>query len=91
EAFEKTANLATRIGVESGDIRVEAPLIHMTKAEIIQTGLRLGVDYSLTMSCYDPDADGRACGECDSCRIRKKGFDSAGVPDPTTYAKPGRS
>lgn len=86
EAFEKTANLATRAGV-SGDapFSIRTPLIHMTKAKIITTGLALGVDYSLTVSCYAPSARGLACGRCDSCRIRKKGFADAGVPDPTRY------
>jgi 7-cyano-7-deazaguanine synthase len=91
EAFEKTANLATRVGVQTGGIRVEAPLMNMNKAEIIKTGVRLGVDYSLTTSCYDPDSEGRACGECDSCRIRHKGFIEAGVADPTIYSRPCES
>lgn len=85
-AFEKTANLATGVGVQSGNIRVEAPLMHMTKSEIIRTGVKLGIDYSFTMSCYDPDREGRACGQCDSCRIRRNGFAEADVPDPTIYA-----
>jgi len=88
-AFEKTANLATKVGVESGNIRVEAPLIHLSKAEIIKTGVSLGIDYSLTLSCYDPDRDGRACGECDSCRIRRRGFVEAGIADPTRYVNRG--
>ncbi len=85
EAFERLANLATRAGVEGRGFRIHAPLIHMTKAEIIREGSRLGVDYALTLSCYDPDARGRACGVCDSCRLRAAGFQEAGVPDPTVY------
>jgi 7-cyano-7-deazaguanine synthase len=86
-AFEKMANLATKAGVEGhGTIRVQTPLINMTKAEIIQKGISLGVDYSLTHSCYDPSAAGLACGRCDSCIIRRKGFEAAGVKDPTVYA-----
>jgi 7-cyano-7-deazaguanine synthase len=86
EAFERLANLATKAGIEGrGKFRVHAPLIRMTKAEIIQTGIRLSVDYSLTLSCYDPDESGRACGRCDSCQLRRKGFAETGVADPTTY------
>jgi len=86
EAFERLANLATKAGVEgAGPFRVHAPLLKMTKAEIIREGTRLGVDYSQTLSCYDPDERGRACGQCDSCLLRKKGFEEAGVPDPTSY------
>jgi 7-cyano-7-deazaguanine synthase len=86
EAFERLANLATKAGVEgAGRFRVHAPLLRMTKAEIIREGVRLGVNYAHTLSCYDPDAEGRACGRCDSCQLRKKGFAEAGVPDPTTY------
>jgi 7-cyano-7-deazaguanine synthase len=85
-AFEALANLATKAGVEgAGRFRVHAPLLKMTKAEIIREGARLGVDYGKTLSCYDPDAAGRACGRCDSCVLRKKGFAEAGVPDPTGY------
>jgi len=85
-AFENLANLATKAGVEgAGNFRVHSPLLKMTKAEIIREGVKLGVDYSLTLSCYDPDAQGRACGRCDSCLLRKKGFADAGVPDPTAY------
>lgn len=85
-AFEEMANLATKAGIEKkGRFRIHAPLIHLTKSEIIRTGLTLGVDYSLTHSCYDPATDGAACGQCDSCLIRKKGFREAGVPDPTRY------
>lgn len=85
-AFEELANLATKAGVEgAGRFRVHSPLLKLTKAEIIREGVRLGVDYSLTLSCYDPDPAGRACGHCDSCQLRKKGFAEAGVPDPTPY------
>jgi 7-cyano-7-deazaguanine synthase len=84
-AFESLANLATRAGVEGTRFTVHAPLSGMTKAEIIREGVRLGVDYSLTHSCYDPDAEGRACGRCDSCLLRRRGFEQAGVPDPTRY------
>ncbi len=82
EAFERLAALATKAGVEGAPLRVHAPLIRLTKAEIIRRGLALGVDYGLTHSCYDPDAAGRPCGHCDSCRLRAKGFAEAGVPDP---------
>ena len=85
-AFEVLANLATRAGVEGARFHIHAPLSGMTKVEIIRTGMRLGVDYALTHSCYDPDALGRACGRCDSCLIRRDGFRAAGVPDPTQYA-----
>ncbi len=85
-AFETMANLATAAGVEGrGTFRIHTPLIDMTKAEIIRTGLTLGVDYGLTHSCYDPAGDGAACGHCDSCRLRKAGFEQAGAPDPTRY------
>lgn len=84
-AFEQLANLATKRGVEGNSIRIEAPLIDMTKAQIIATGSRLGVDYGLTVSCYQADGQGRACGRCDSCRLRKAGFEQAGVEDPTKY------
>ncbi|HEB60638.1 MAG TPA: 7-cyano-7-deazaguanine synthase QueC [Phycisphaeraceae bacterium] len=84
-AFEKLANLATRVGVEGKPIRIHAPLINMSKAEIIRRGTALGVDYSLTHSCYDPDEAGRACGHCDSCLLRREGFREAGIPDPTIY------
>jgi 7-cyano-7-deazaguanine synthase len=87
-AFENLANLATKAGVEgAGRFRVHAPLLKMTKAEIIREGTRLGVDYSQTISCYDPDPAGRACGRCDSCQLRRKGFTEAGVPDPTEYSR----
>jgi 7-cyano-7-deazaguanine synthase len=85
QAFERLANVATRAGVEGRGFHIHAPLIHMTKAEIIRSGTRLGVDYGLTTSCYAPSEDGRACGVCDACRIRAAGFAEAGVPDPTPY------
>ena len=85
EAFERMANLATREGVEGKGFRIRAPLQNMSKAQIIATGARLGVDYGLTVSCYQADAQGRACGLCDSCRFRAEGFAAAGVPDPTPY------
>ncbi|WJW74952.1 7-cyano-7-deazaguanine synthase QueC [Thiohalobacter sp. IOR34] len=84
-AFERLANLATRAGVEGQQMHIRAPLIEMSKAEIIATGVRLGVDYGLTVSCYAADEAGRACGQCDSCRLRAAGFAAAGVPDPTVY------
>ena len=86
QAFEALANLATKAGVEGARFEIHAPLSGMTKAEIIREGTRLGVDYGMTHSCYDPDAEGRACGRCDSCVLRKKGFVEAGVQDPTRYA-----
>jgi 7-cyano-7-deazaguanine synthase len=87
EAFEKLANVATAAAVEGrARYRVRAPLLRLTKAEIIQLGTRLGVPYGLTHSCYDPDAEGRACGRCDSCRLRANGFRDAGVADPTVYS-----
>jgi len=85
DAFERLANLATKAGVEGAGIRVHAPLQHMGKADIVNAGLRLGVDFGLTVSCYRADADGRACGQCDACRLRADGFTSAGVADPTRY------
>ncbi|QLC74311.1 7-cyano-7-deazaguanine synthase QueC [Pseudomonas sp. LPB0260] len=85
EAFERLANLATKVGVEGQGFRIQAPLQDMSKAEIIQAGLQHGVDYALTVSCYQADADGRACGKCDSCRLRAAGFVGAGVADPTRY------
>lgn len=85
-AYERMANLATRGGVEgTNPIRIQAPLLHLTKAQIIQRGLGLGVDYGLTTSCYDPDAEGRSCGHCDACTLRLKGFAEAGVKDPVAY------
>lgn len=86
EAFERMANLGTKIGSEGGQqIKIHAPLISMSKKKIIETGLELGVDYGLTITCYDPSADGEACGECDACILRLKGFEQAGVSDPTQY------
>jgi 7-cyano-7-deazaguanine synthase len=85
-AFEKMANLATKAGVEgTTKIQIHAPLMYLNKAQIIGRGIALGVDYTMTHSCYDPSADGLACGQCDSCLLRKKGFSEAGVPDPTRY------
>lgn len=84
-AFETMANLATKAAVEGEPITIETPLIKLTKAQIIRQGVSLGVDYSLTVSCYQADSDGRACGKCDSCRLRKKGFEEAGISDPTRY------
>ncbi|UCV07818.1 7-cyano-7-deazaguanine synthase QueC [Dechloromonas denitrificans] len=88
-AFEKMANLATRAGVEGegGRLSIHAPLIDLSKADIIRTGAALGVDYGLTVSCYQADELGRACGVCDSCRLRAEGFAAAGLPDPTTYRR----
>jgi 7-cyano-7-deazaguanine synthase len=89
-AFAALANLATVAGAEDGArFQVHAPLIDLTKAEIILRGNELGLDYGITHSCYDPDADGRACGDCDSCILRKRGFEEAGVPDPTRYSGGG--
>lgn len=88
EAFARAAEQGTRAGVEGEGFRIHTPLIGMTKAEIIREGVRLGVDYSLTHSCYDPDATGAACGRCDSCLIRRRGFEAAGVSDPTRYQHP---
>ena len=86
-AFQQMANLATKMAIDGGPpFKIHAPLIHLTKAQIIRRGADLGVDYSITHSCYDPDAGGRACGRCDSCVLRRKGFAEAGVPDPTRYA-----
>ncbi len=85
-AFEALAGLATKAGVEGKPFRLHTPLLQLSKADIIRTGLGLGVDYSLTTSCYAPDSEGRACGRCDSCLIRRQGFLEAGVPDVTRYA-----
>jgi 7-cyano-7-deazaguanine synthase len=85
EAFERLAGVATKAGVEGRPFRIHAPLLTLSKAEIIREGARLGVDYGLTVSCYQADEDGRACGRCDSCRLRREGFAAAGVPDPTPY------
>ena len=84
-AYETMANIGTKAGVGGKKISIHSPLIKLTKAQIIQTGVALGVDYSLTMSCYDPSPDGKACGQCDSCLLRKKGFQDAGILDPTVY------
>jgi len=85
EAFERMANLATKAGIEGRRLSIHAPIVAMSKADIIRHGTALGVDYSLTVSCYQADADGRACGRCDSCRFRREGFLQAGVADPTRY------
>lgn len=84
-AFERMANLATKAGIEGQAVRIRTPLIDMSKADIIRHGTALGVNYALTVSCYQADEQGRACGLCDSCRLRKKGFEDAGVSDPTVY------
>ena len=84
-AYQTMARLATRAGVEGGQLVIHTPIIHMSKADIVREGSRLGVDYALTVSCYQADAEGRACGVCDSCRLRKDGFVAAGVVDPTRY------
>ena len=84
-AFEDLATRATRAGVEGASFRIHAPLIRLSKAEIVREGARLGVDFATTVSCYQADAEGRACGRCDSCRIRRDGFAAAGLPDPTRY------
>jgi 7-cyano-7-deazaguanine synthase len=86
EAFERLANVATKAGVEGAGLRVHAPLMRMGKAQIVREGLRLGVDFAQTVSCYRADAEGRACGHCDACRLRATGFADAGVADPTRYA-----
>lgn len=86
-AFEQLANLATRAGVEGARFQIRAPLIELSKAQIIRRGVELGVDFSLTHSCYDPSAEGLACGECDSCQLRLKGFREAGLEDPISYAR----
>jgi 7-cyano-7-deazaguanine synthase len=85
-AFEGLAELATKAGVEGDPFRIRAPLQHMTKADIVREGTRLGLDLGLSWSCYDPTPDGTHCGECDSCRLRSRGFDEAGIADPTLYA-----
>jgi 7-cyano-7-deazaguanine synthase len=85
QAFEAMANLATKAAVEGRKLHVHAPLMRMSKGEIIREGHRLGFDYGLTVSCYQADSEGRACGRCDSCRLRREGFDAAGIPDPTPY------
>lgn len=86
EAFEQLANVATKFGVEGNTIQIRAPLLHMSKADIVREGVRLGVDFGTTVSCYRADAHGRACGHCDACRLRAEGFRAAGVTDPTRYA-----
>ena len=86
-AFERLANLATRGGVEGGKFTVHVPLINLSKADIIREGIRLGIDYAKTVSCYSADSDGRGCGVCDACRLRAEGFRGAGIPDPTRYAR----
>lgn len=85
-AFEKMANLATRAGAEGGQLKIRTPLIDLSKGDIIKQGLALGVDYSLTVSCYQANDNGEACGKCDSCRLRKAGFEQAGIADPTLYS-----
>jgi 7-cyano-7-deazaguanine synthase len=86
DAFANLARVATKAGVEGTHYIIQAPLIAMSKAEIIRTGVKLGVDYGMTVSCYQADAEGRACGKCDSCRLRAQGFADAGIADPTVYA-----
>ncbi|TXI11955.1 MAG: 7-cyano-7-deazaguanine synthase QueC [Polynucleobacter sp.] len=92
ESFEAMANLATKVGVESHEsstrFRVHAPIIHMSKAEIVKTGISLGIDFSQTVSCYQANPEGLACGQCESCRLRREGFAAAGVADPTKYLHP---
>jgi 7-cyano-7-deazaguanine synthase len=83
--FERLANVATKAGVEGAGLRIHAPLLHLSKADIVREGLRLGVDFAQTVSCYNADARGRACGHCDACRLRAEGFAAAGVADPTRY------
>jgi 7-cyano-7-deazaguanine synthase len=93
-SFERTANLATRVGVEAGDqpaIRIRTPLLELSKRGIIELGVQLGVDYSITTSCYDPGPDGTACGTCDACQLRLRGFRDAGKRDPAAYASVARS
>lgn len=85
QAFEDMANLATKRSVEGHPLKIHTPLIHLSKAEIIRQGIRLGVDYAMTISCYQPDINGLACARCDACRLRARGFLEAGVPDPTRY------
>jgi 7-cyano-7-deazaguanine synthase len=86
-AFEALANLATRRAVEGAPVRIEAPIVRMSKAEIVRTGYELGVDFALTVSCYNADAGGRACNRCDACRFRREGFEQAGLADPTRYQR----
>ncbi|MFT3848050.1 MAG: 7-cyano-7-deazaguanine synthase QueC [Propionivibrio sp.] len=89
-AFENLANLATKAGVEGAKLTIHAPLIDLSKADIVRLGTHLGIDYGLTVSCYQADSEGRACGVCDSCRLRHEGFAAAGLPDPTRYATAGK-
>jgi len=89
-AFQQLANLATKAGVEGAGLRIHAPLMRLGKADIVREGMRLGVDFALTVSCYRADPDGRACGRCDACHLRAEGFATAGVADPTRYVDPGR-
>ncbi|MGZ5573357.1 MAG: 7-cyano-7-deazaguanine synthase, partial [Usitatibacter sp.] len=86
-AFENLANLATRRAVEGAPLTIEAPIVRMSKADIVRAGRSLGVDFAITVSCYDADAEGRACGRCDACRLRREGFDAAGGGDPTRYRR----
>ena len=85
EAFERMGNLATRAGVEGNRLQIHAPLMRLSKAEIVQRGVALGIDYGITVSCYKADAEGRACGQCEACRLRREGFEAAGLADPTRY------
>ena len=87
ESFEKLANVATKRAVEGSPVEIRAPIIRMGKADIVRAGRDLGVDFSMTVSCYDADAEGRACGRCDACRLRREGFAAAGAPDPTRYRR----
>jgi 7-cyano-7-deazaguanine synthase len=87
EAFERLANLATKAAVEGASVAIRAPIVRMGKAEIVRQGQALGVDFSLTVSCYNADSEGRACGRCDACRFRREGFERAGVSDPTRYQR----
>lgn len=84
-AFQAMANLATKAGVEGNPLRIRTPLLHLSKADIVREGTRLGVDFSMTVSCYQADDQGRACGHCDACHLRREGFSAAGLPDPTRY------
>jgi 7-cyano-7-deazaguanine synthase len=86
DAFQVLANVATKAGVEGAEMTIHAPLMKMGKADIVREGMRLGIDFAATVSCYNADEEGLACGHCDACRLRKQGFDQAGVPDPTHYA-----
>ncbi len=90
-AFERLARVATKAGVEGGRLRIHAPLLRLSKKGIVRLGTRLGVPYGITLTCYDPRRGGRACGDCDACRLRRKGFEEAGVPDPTPYARPRKN